>query len=88
LSYVEMYRRGNAYHGAHPFYMYYWGQRGREKCSRVIVVGSDNTTVPELLGWETASSLAEAVSMARGTMGRSAQITMLHHPPILMTDVI
>ena len=30
----------------------------------------------------------EAIAMARGTMGRSAQITMLHHPPILMTDVL
>ncbi len=86
-SYVEMYRRGNAYHGAHPFYMWYWGQRGREKCSRVICVGADNVTAPTLMGWETAGSLAEAVDMARGTMGRSAQITMLHHPPILMTDV-
>ncbi len=86
-SYVEMYRRGHAYHGAHPFYMWYWGQRGREKCSRVIVVGSDNTTVPALLGWERADTLAEAISMARSTMGRSAQITMQHHPPILITDV-
>jgi hypothetical protein len=67
--------------------MYYWGQRGREKCGRVIVVGPDNTTVPELLGWETAESLAEAISMGRSSMGRSAQITMLHHPPILITDV-
>ncbi|RMH42924.1 MAG: DUF2088 domain-containing protein [Deltaproteobacteria bacterium] len=87
-SYVELYRRGNAYHGAHPFYMWYWGQRGREKCGRVIVVGADNTTVPELLGWETADTLAEAIAMGRSTMGRSAQITMLHHPPILMTDVL
>ena len=87
-SYVEMYRRGNAYHGAHPFYMWYWGQRGREKCGRVIVVGADNKTVPELLGWETADSLGEAVAMGRSTMGRSAQITMLHHPPILITDVL
>jgi hypothetical protein len=86
-SYVEMYRRGNAYHGAHPFYMWYWGQRGREKLSRVIVVGADNATVPELMGWETAGSLAEAIAMARGTMGRSAQITMLHHPPIVISDV-
>jgi hypothetical protein len=86
-SYVEMYRRGNAYHGAHPFYMWYWGQRGREKLSRVIVVGADNATVPELMGWETAGSLAEAISMAQGTMGRSAQITMLHHPPIVISDV-
>ncbi len=87
-SYVEMYRRGNAYHGAHPFYMWYWGQRGREKVSRVIVVGADNVTVPALMGWETADSLAEAISMAQGTMGRSAQITMLHHPPIVIADVL
>ena len=86
-SYVEMYRRGNAYHGAHPFYMWYWGQRGRERVGRVIVVGSDNTTVPGLLGWERADTLAEAISMGRSTMGRSAQITMMHHPPILITDV-
>src|SRR5215208_201815 len=87
-SYVDMYRRGNAYHGAHPFFMWYWGQRGREKVGRVIVVGADNVTVPEMLGWETAGSIAEAVSMGRGTMGRSAQVTMLHHPPILLTDVL
>ncbi len=87
-SYVEMYRRGNAYHGAHPFYMWYWGQRGREKVGRTIVVGADNTTVPELLGFETADSMAEAIAMGRSSMGRSAQITMLHHPPILITDVV
>ena len=82
-----MYRRGNAYHGAHPFYMWYWGQTGREHCGKVIVVGSDNSTVPKLLGWERAETLAEAIAMGRSHMGRSAQITMLHHPPILMTDV-
>ena len=87
-SYVEMYRRGHAYHGAHPFYMWYWGQKGREQVGRVIVVGADNITVPELLGWETADSLAEAISMGQSTMGRSAQITMLHHPPLLISDVV
>jgi hypothetical protein len=86
-SYVEMYRRGNAYHGAHPFYMWYWGQRGREKVSRVIVVGADNATVPAIMGWETAGSLAEAIAMARGTMGRAAKITLLHHPPVVISDV-
>jgi nickel-dependent lactate racemase len=87
-TYVEMYRRGYAYHGAHPFYMYYWGQRGREKCGRVIVVGADNQTVPDMLGWETAATMAEAIAMGQSSMGRSAQITMLHQPPILMTDVV
>jgi hypothetical protein len=87
-SYIEMYRRGNAYHGAHPCFMWYWGQRGREKCSRVIVVGADNATVPEIMGWETAGSIAEAIAMARGTMGRSAQISMMHHPPYMICDVM
>ena len=87
-SYIEMYRRGNAYHGAHPCYMWYWGQRGREKVSRVIVVGADNATVPQIMGWETAGSVAEAIAMARGTMGRSAQISMMHHPPYMICDVL
>ncbi len=54
----------------------------------MICVGADNATAPELMGWETADSLAEAIAMARTTMGRSAQITMLHHPPIVITDVL
>ncbi len=83
-----MYRRGNAYHGAHPFYMWYWGQRGRENVGRVIVVGSDNATVPEILGFERADTMAEAISMGQSTMGRSAQITMFHQPAILVTDVV
>ncbi len=86
-TYVEMYRRGNAYHGAHPFYMWYWGQAGREHLGKVIVVGADNATVPRLLGWDRADTLAEAIAMARGLMGRSASITMLHHPPILISDM-
>ena len=59
-----------------------------KKTSRVIVVGADNATVPAIMGWETAGSVAEAISMARATMGRSAQITMLHHPPYMISDVM
>jgi len=86
-SYVELYRRGNAYHGAHPFYMWYWGQAGREHLGKVIVVGADNTTVPRLLGWERAETMTDAIAMARSHVGRSAEITLLHHPPILISDV-
>ena len=31
---------------------------------------------------------ATRIAMARGTMGRSAQITMLHHPPYMICDVM
>ena len=85
-AYVEMYRKGHAYHPAHPFYMWYWGEAGRQHLGRVIVVGADNDYVPKLLGWETARTFAEALAMASGGR-RDPEITMLHIPPIVMADM-
>lgn len=86
-SYVHLYRKGNAYHGAHPFYMWYWGENGRQHVGKVIVAGAENNHVPEMLGWERTDTLAEAIDAARGFAGRSAQISLVHLPPILQTDV-
>ncbi|MCB9558604.1 MAG: DUF2088 domain-containing protein [Deltaproteobacteria bacterium] len=86
-SYIEMYRRGNAYHGAHPFFMWYWGENGRQHVGKVIVAGAVNAHVPEILGWERADTMAEALAMAKSYTGPSPEITLMHHPPILMTDV-
>jgi nickel-dependent lactate racemase len=85
-AYVEMYRKGHAYHPAHPFFMWYWGEAGRQHLGRVIVVGADNHYIPKLLGWETARTFAEALAMAQGHK-QSPEITMLHVPPIVMADV-
>lgn len=86
-SYVDRFRFGNAYHGAHPFFMWYWGEGGRQWCGRVIAAGAENSRVPELMGWERADSLAEAIAMARATAPETPDITMVHHPPIFMSDV-
>jgi len=86
-AYIEMYRRGNAFHGVHPLYMWYWGENGRQHVGKVIVVGADNAHVPRIMGWERASTLAEAIAMARSEMGRSAQITMVHNAPVVLADV-
>jgi hypothetical protein len=86
-SYVEMYRRGNAYHGAHPFFMWYWGENGRQHVGKVIVAGAENAHVPAILGWERADNLTEAIGMARSFMGSSAEITMLHQPMIGIADM-
>src|SRR5918998_1257524 len=86
-SYIEMYRRGHAYHGAHPFYMWYWGENGRQHVGRVIAAGTENAHVPAAMGWERADNLTEAIAMARSYMGRSAQITMLHQPVIAICDM-
>jgi len=86
-SYVGMYRRGHAYHGSHPFFMWYWGENGRAHYGKVIAVGAENRHVPEILGWDRADTLSEAIAMARSFVGRSAEITMVHHPPIFISDV-
>jgi hypothetical protein len=86
-TYIEMYRRGNAYHGAHPFYMWYWGDRGRSRVGKVIVVGADNEHVPRILGWEKADTLADAIEMAKDHTRPNPDITLLRLPPILMADV-
>ena len=86
-SYIQMYRTGKAYHPAHPFYMWYWGENGRQHRGRVIVVGADNEYVPKILGYETARTLAEALRMARETAPPDPSITMFRICPVLMADV-
>ena len=39
--YRHLYRTSNAYHGVHPFYMWYWGSHGMQHCGKVIIVGGD-----------------------------------------------
>ena len=85
-NYVEMYRRGNAYHGVHPFYMWYWAENGNDHVGRVIVVGPENDHVPARLGWETADTMQEALRMANDYHA-DPDISLLQHPPFVMTDV-
>ena len=53
----------------------------------MIAAGADNARVPEILGWERAAGLAAAVARARSTAPESPEITLLHHPPIFISDV-
>ncbi len=86
-AYLEMYRKGHAYHPTHPFFMWYWGEAGRQHLGRMIVVGADNEYIPRLLGWETARTMEEALRMARLTAPPSPEILALHAPPICMAEV-
>ena len=86
-EYIEMYRTGNAYHGVHPFYMWYWGENGRAHMGKVIVVGAENPQVAEVMGWDCAGSMEEALEMAHSHVGRRPTVTHMHIPPINMADV-
>lgn len=84
--YVHLYRSSYAYHGVHPFYMWYWGAHALEHCGDVICVGSDRTST-DRLGLRRASTLNDALEMASDTVGRSPSLTYLHSPPLTMADV-
>jgi lactate racemase len=84
--YVHLYRTGHAYHGVHPFYMWYWCAHALQHLGGVIVVGGDRNAVHRL-GFRPASTLADALEMATDVVGPGPSVTHLHNPPILMADV-
>lgn len=86
-AYIQMYRSGKAYHPAHPFYMWYWGENGRQYRGRVIVVGADNEYIPKILGYETASSMSEALRMAKENAPESPDISCFRICPLMLADV-
>ncbi|MGH9113938.1 MAG: lactate racemase domain-containing protein, partial [Acidimicrobiales bacterium] len=84
--YRHLYRTSYAYHGVHPFYMWYWGCHGLSHAGKVIIVGGEARSVRRL-GFTPASTLADALEMAEDVVGRQATITHLHNPPLVMADV-
>jgi hypothetical protein len=87
-EYIRKYRSGYAYHGVHPFYMWYWGENGRAHVGKVICVGAESKQAAEVMGWETAATMDDALAMARSHVGHQPTITMMHFAPILMADVV
>jgi len=84
--YIQLYRKSYAYHGVHPFYMWYWGAHALEHLGEVIFVGGNRKTTGRM-GFKAASTLADALEIASHTVGRSPSITYLHAPPLVMADV-
>jgi lactate racemase len=84
--YIHLYRTTYAYHGVHPFYMWYWCAHALQHLGAVIVVGGDIRAVRRL-GFKPASTLRDALEMAEDVVGRDPSITHLHNPPLLLADV-
>ena len=84
--YRHLYRTGNAYHGVHPFYAWYWGAHGLRHAGKIIIVGGDPPVVRRL-GFTPASTLDDAFEIASDVVGRNPTITHLHVPALLVADV-
>jgi lactate racemase len=84
--YIQLYRKSYAYHGVHPFYMWYWGAHAMEHLSDVIFVGGNRKTTGRM-GFRSATTLADALEMASPVVGTSPSISYLHAPPMVLADV-
>jgi hypothetical protein len=84
--YTQLYRNSYAYHGVHPFYMWYWGAHALQHLGDVIFVGGNRKTT-QRMGFRAATTLADALEMAKDTVGGSPSISYLHAPPLALADV-
>jgi hypothetical protein len=84
--YRHLYRTSYAYHGVHPFYMWYWAAHAMDYLGDIIYLGGDPATVARL-GFKTASTMRDALEMASQTVGRDPSITHLHCPPLFLPEV-
>lgn len=84
--YRHLYRTSHAYHGVHPFYMWYWAAHAMDHVDDVIWVGGDRS-VAARLGFRAATTLTDALEMASSTVGRNPSVTYLHNPPHLLAHV-
>ena len=84
--YRHLYRTSHAYHGVHPFYMWYWAAYGMRHVGRMIYVGGDRETCRHM-GFMSASSLDDALEMASDIVGAHPSISYMHAPPLFLADV-
>ena len=84
--YRHLYRTSHAYHGVHPFYMWYWGSHALSHLGQVIIVGGDVRAVRRL-GFRPASTMSDALEIASDVVGRQPTITYFKNPPLSMVDV-
>jgi lactate racemase len=84
--YIHLYRTSHAYHGVHPFYMWYWAAHAMDHVDDVIWVGG-NRKAAARMGFRAATTLLDALEMASDTVGPDPSITYLHNPPHLIADV-
>ena len=84
--YRHLYRTSHAYHGVHPFYMWYWGAHALEHVGETIFVGGDPEACRRM-GFRRADTMRDALEMAEHVVGRSPSITHFHFPPIFYAEV-
>jgi Lactate racemase N-terminal domain len=84
--YVHLYRTSQAFHGAHPMYLWYEIAAARQHCGDIVWVGADRASAARM-GFRAASTLADALEIVASTVGRTPSISYLHAPPRILVEV-
>ncbi len=84
--YRHLYQSSYAFHGIHPFHLWYKIAAAAQQCGDVIWVGGNREAVTRM-GFRAASTLADALEIVSSTVGREPRISVLHSPPQLVVDV-
>jgi hypothetical protein len=85
--YIDLYRNSYAYHGVHPFYMWYWGAHGMAHMGKVIAVAPRSEMAARRIGFDVARSMDHAIGMALEFVGAGARMCYFHCPPIIMAKL-
>ncbi len=87
-KYISLYRNSNAFHGVHPFYMWYWACYGLSYIGKTIIVKAKNKRVLEMLNFDSAQNIGEAVEKAKEFLkNNNPEVTYLKVPPIATVNV-
>lgn len=87
-KYISLYRNSNAFHGVHPFYMWYWGCYGLSHIGKTIIVGAKSKRALKILKFDSAKNVKEAVEKAKEFLKKkSPEITYLKVPPLATAKV-
>jgi hypothetical protein len=84
--YRHLYRTSYAYHGVHPFYMWYWGAHALEHVGEVIFVGG-HPEACRRMGFRRADTMRDALEMAEHVVGQDFSLTHFHCPPLFYCEV-
>ncbi len=84
--YAHLYRTSHAFHGVHPVHRWYEIASVRQRLGDVVWVGADRVSA-ERMGFRAASRLSDALEIVASTVGHEPNITFLHTPPAVVTDV-
>ena len=86
--YIDLYRNSYAYHGVHPFYMWYWGAHGMDHLGKVIAIAPQSETVARRLEFDVAPSMDAAIAMAREFLAQKDPLMYYFHCPPVMRCVL